>query len=74
MSIRAYRFRGDGSDESLELDGEGAIRIASDELLWIDAVAPESGEMAAICRALRLTDRAAAALETAPAEPGRDHP
>jgi magnesium transporter len=69
VSIRAYRFRGDGSDEPVELGGEGAIHVAADELLWVDAVAPDPSEVAAICRALRLTDRAAAALETAPAEP-----
>ena len=37
VSIEAVLFRSDGSDDSLELEGRDAIRIAKDELLWVDA-------------------------------------
>ncbi|HYI66236.1 MAG TPA: CorA family divalent cation transporter [Candidatus Limnocylindrales bacterium] len=69
MSIEAVLFRGDGSDESIELEGRDEARISKDELLWIDASSLDAAELAIIRRALGLTDRAVAALKARPTAP-----
>ena len=68
MSIEAVLFRSDGSDESIELEG-GEVRIANDELLWIDASSLDTGELALVRRALGLSDKAVAALKARPTGP-----
>jgi magnesium transporter len=69
VSITAVLFRGDGSDNDVELAGE-AIRIAKDELLWIDASSLEADELATARESLGLSDRVIAALEARPRGPG----
>jgi magnesium transporter len=69
VSIDAVLFRSDGSDDSLELEGRDAIRIAKDELLWVDASSLDSAELATVRRALGLSDRAVAALKARPKGP-----
>ncbi len=69
MSIEAVLFRSDGSDDSVELEGRDEIRIAKEELLWVDASSLDSAELATIRRALGLTDRAVAALKERPKGP-----
>ncbi len=59
VSMEAVLFRGDGSDESVELEGRDEFRIAKDELLWVDATSMGAEELAIVRRALGLTDRAA---------------
>lgn len=68
MTIKALRFRGDGSDESVDLGEKGEFRVAKDEVLWVDLSSIESEELATVHRALRLSDRAVAALEADPTE------
>lgn len=68
MTIKALRFRGDGSDESVDLGEKGEFRVAKDEVLWVDLSSLESEELATVRRALRLSDRAVAALEADPTE------
>jgi Mg2+ and Co2+ transporter CorA len=70
VSLRAVLFRGDGSDESVELDGEAAYRVARDELLWVDVEAAGADELAALRAALVLDDQPIAALEAQPTRPG----
>ncbi|HEX7197268.1 MAG TPA: CorA family divalent cation transporter [Candidatus Limnocylindria bacterium] len=67
MSTKAFLFRGDGSDEPIEL-GEEGYQVGHDELLWIDAWSLEQGEVADLRRALRMADAAAASLEHDPTE------
>ena len=66
MSIKAFLFRGDGSDEPIEPGSEGRYRVAKDELLWIDAWSLDGDERGALRRSLRMSDAAAGALETEP--------
>jgi magnesium transporter len=68
MSITAVLFRGDGTDNEVDLD-EGVFRIAKDELLWVDASSLEGDELATVRRALELTDRVVTALENRPRGP-----
>ena len=69
VSSEAVLFRGDGSDESIELEGRDEVRIARDELLWIVAINLDSAELATVRTALGLSDRAVAALKARPADP-----
>jgi Mg2+ and Co2+ transporter CorA len=69
VSIEAILFRGDGSDESIELEGRDEVRISSDELLWIDASSLDAAELAIIRHALGMSDRAVAALKARPTGP-----
>jgi magnesium transporter len=69
VSIEAVLFRSDGSDESVELEGRDEIRLAKDELLWIDAASLDAAELATVRRALGLTDQAVAALKAKPTGP-----
>ncbi len=69
MSIEAVLFRGDGTDDSVELEGRDEFRIAKDELLWVDATSMGAEELAIVRRALGLTDRAVAALKARPGKP-----
>lgn len=69
MSLSAVLFRGDGSDDEVDLDGRREFRIAKDELLWIDASSLDADELATVRGALGLTDRAAAALDARPRGP-----
>lgn len=69
MSLEAVLFRGDGSDESIELEGRDEVRISRDELLWIDASALDAAELAIVRRAPGLSDRAVAALKAVPTGP-----
>ena len=69
MSTEAILFRGDGSDEAVELEDNHERRISSDELLWIDASSLDAAEIDVLRRALGLSDRAVAALEERPTAP-----
>jgi Mg2+ and Co2+ transporter CorA len=69
VSIEAVLFRGDGTDDSVELEGRDEFRIAKDELLWVDATSMGAEELAIVRRALGLTDRAVAALKARPGKP-----
>ena len=69
MSFDAFLFRGDGSDEPVEIDGSAEYRIARDELLWIDASSMDEAEITTVAGALGLGDRAMAALRRRPAPP-----
>lgn len=69
MSIDAFLFRGDGSDEPVEIDGNAQYRIARDELLWIDGSSMEDPEITTVAAALGLSDRALAALRRRPTRP-----
>jgi Mg2+ and Co2+ transporter CorA len=69
VSIETVLFRGDGSDESIDLEGRVDVRIAKDELLWIDASSMDAAELATVRRALGLSDRASAALKARPTGP-----
>ena len=69
MSIEAVLFRGDGSDDSIELEGRDEVRISRDELLWIDASSLDAAELAIIRQALGLSDRVVAALKARPIDP-----
>jgi Mg2+ and Co2+ transporter CorA len=69
VSIEAVLFRGDGSDESIELEGRGELRIARDELLWIDASSLDAAELATVRVALGLSDRVVTALKQRPTGP-----
>lgn len=69
MSISAVFFRGDGSDDEVDLAAEGLLSVAKDELLWVDASSLEGDELATVRRALSLTDRVVAALEARPKGP-----
>ncbi len=66
MSIKAFLFRGDGSDEPIEPGSEGRYRVAKDELLWIDAWSLDGDELGSLRRSLRMSDAAAGALESEP--------
>ena len=68
MSITAVLFRGDGTDDEVELPRE-VMRVAKDELLWIDASSLEHDELATVREALGLSDRVTAALEGGPSGP-----
>jgi magnesium transporter len=70
VSLKAFLFRADGSDESVELDGETAYRVARDELLWVDLEAPGQDDLGTLRAALGLDDRSIAALEAHPTSPG----
>ena len=63
MSIEALLSRSDGSDETIDLRAWQPRQIASDELLWIDAEAPDAEEVASIRRAIGLSEKAAESLE-----------
>ena len=67
--MEAFLFRGDGSDQPIDLDGSANYRIGRDELLWIDASSLDADELATIQRALGLSDRAVSALQARPTRP-----
>lgn len=62
MSIRAIHLRADARDEEVDLAAWRNRRIPEDELLWIDLVAPDAGELEQVERALGLTGSTAAAV------------
>ena len=61
--MKAFRFRGDGSDEPVELRSDGAYRIGDDELLWVDVEDGEAADRELLEEALGIGDRAAAVLD-----------
>lgn len=69
MSIRALLSRADGSDAEVDLADVTARRIKQDELLWVDAVDPTEDEVAAVRKALKLTEESAEAFSSVPSEP-----
>ncbi len=69
MSITAVLFQGDGRDDEVDLADRGIVKVAKDELLWVDASSLEGDELATVQRALGLTDRVVAALEDRPKGP-----
>lgn len=62
MSISALLSGADGADESIDLASWKRRRLTDDELLWIDAEAPDEGELETISRAVKLSERSARAL------------
>ena len=69
MSIDALLSRGDGSDEAVDLDRDGRVRIAKDELLWVDLVDPTDEELELVGRALALHEESVQALRSPADEP-----
>ena len=70
MTIDALLSRGDGSDEAVDLGKDGGrVRIAKDELLWVDLVAPSKEELELVGRALALDDESVRALGSPAEEP-----
>ena len=69
MSIEALLSRADGSDEAVDLESMAPRRIAKDELLWVDLLAPTADEVTLVRDVLKLDDRAADALEHVPDRP-----
>ncbi len=63
MSIEALLSRADGSDAILTAE-QLSSRVGSDELLWVDLVAPDEREVAVLRRQLDLSDAAVEALTT----------
>ena len=68
MTVRGFLFHGDGGDAPFDLAAEGGHGIAKEELLWLDVSAIDEREIATICNALGLSDRAVSALERELAE------
>ena len=68
MSTKAVLFRGDGSDETIELVSDRAHRIGSDELLWVDVEDGDEAIHDTLRASLGLGERAAAVLEKEPTE------
>jgi magnesium transporter len=70
VSTKAVLFRGDGSDETIELASGRAQRIANDALLWVDLEDGEEADHDTLRASLGLGERPAAVLEEAPKESG----
>jgi magnesium transporter len=68
VSTKAVLFRGDGSDETIDLAADRAYRIGNDELLWVDLEDGDEADHDALRTSLRLGDRAAGVLEKLPTE------
>lgn len=66
MSIDALLSRGDGSDESVDLEAWQPRDLAEDELLWIDLEAPDADAVRVVQRAIGLGSESVDALR----EPG----
>jgi Mg2+ and Co2+ transporter CorA len=69
VSIKAVLWRGDGTDDEVDITESSLPRLGNDELLWVDLESPSADERAAVERALRLSDSAAEALSTEPKAP-----
>jgi magnesium transporter len=63
VSITSLLSTGNGEDEAVDLRSWGSRRLRDDELLWVDVTAPDADEASLVRSTLRLSDRAAAALE-----------
>ena len=63
MSIEALLSKSDGTDETIDLGAWQSRQIASHELLWIDAEAPDADDLALIRRSVGLSEKASEALE-----------
>ncbi|HEX7172705.1 MAG TPA: CorA family divalent cation transporter [Candidatus Limnocylindria bacterium] len=70
MSIEAILSRADGSDQPVDLGSWTPRKIARDQLLWIDLVAPTDDELSTVRHALALQDDAVASLSQEPGAPG----
>ena len=62
MSVEALLSSADGRDTRVDLQSWRTLRIASDQLLWIDLEAPTEPELDEVAEALKLSTRAAASL------------
>jgi magnesium transporter len=69
VSIDAILSRGDGSDEAVDLGRNGRVRIAKDELLWVDLVDPTAEELQAVAEPLELHEESQRALGSPADEP-----
>jgi magnesium transporter len=70
MSVDALLSSADGRDTKVELQAWRTLRVATDQLLWIDLEAPAEGELDEVATALKLSDRASASLHAEAARPG----
>jgi Mg2+ and Co2+ transporter CorA len=69
VTIKALLSRGDGSDEEVAIDGT-RLRIADDELVWVDLIGASDTELAALDASLALAEPAAASLRDDVPAPG----
>jgi magnesium transporter len=69
VSIDAILSRADGSDEAVDLASWTPRKLSTDELLWVDLVAPSEDELAVVRRAFDLADDSFGCLAEAPSDP-----
>jgi magnesium transporter len=69
VTIEALLARADGRDELIDLAAWTPRRIPRDQLLWVDLIGSDAGDIATVRRALRLSDPATEALGRAPDQP-----
>jgi Mg2+ and Co2+ transporter CorA len=69
VSIRALLSRADGTDIDVDITKSTSPRVKKDELLWVDAVSPDQGELSTIRHVLSLGDGSAATFESFPDQP-----
>ena len=62
MSVEALLSSADGRDARVDLQAWRTLKIASDQLLWVDLEAPSKSELDEVSEALKLSQRAAASL------------